>query len=91
MIAAVVIGGTGLYGGQGKICTIIGVIIIALTRNLNLAASRSSGRGFATGAIIPALSPRALRPHHARAVKCSKTMLGMNDRPRPEARTPAWC
>jgi hypothetical protein len=39
VIAAVVIGGTGLYGGQGKILrTIIGVIIIALTRNfLNLA------------------------------------------------------
>ena len=42
MIAAVVIGGTSLYGGQGNILrTIIGVIIIALIRNfLNLAAHR---------------------------------------------------
>ena len=43
VIAAVVIGGTSLYGGQGKILrTIIGVIIIALTRNfLESRADRS--------------------------------------------------
>jgi ribose transport system permease protein len=54
VIAAVVIGGTGLYGGQGKILrTIIGVIIIALTRNfLNLARIEVFWQGFATGAII---------------------------------------
>ncbi|MGA8584019.1 MAG: hypothetical protein WB715_09320 [Roseiarcus sp.] len=54
VIAAVVIGGTGLYGGQGKILrTIIGVIIIALTRNfLNLARIAIFWQGFATGAII---------------------------------------
>jgi ribose/xylose/arabinose/galactoside ABC-type transport system permease subunit len=54
VIAAVVIGGTGLYGGQGKILrTIIGVIIIALTRNfLNLARIAVFWQGFATGAII---------------------------------------
>jgi ribose/xylose/arabinose/galactoside ABC-type transport system permease subunit len=54
VIAAVVIGGTGLYGGQGKILrTIIGVIIIALTRNfLNLARIEIFWQGFATGAII---------------------------------------
>jgi ribose transport system permease protein len=54
VIAAVVIGGTGLYGGQGKILrTIIGVIIIALTRNfLNLARIEIFWQGFATGTII---------------------------------------
>ena len=54
VIAAVVIGGTGLYGGQGKILrTIIGVIIISLTRNfLNLARIEIFWQGFATGAII---------------------------------------
>ena len=54
VIAAVVIGGTGLYGGQGKILrTIIGVIIIALTRNfLNLARIEIFWQSFATGAII---------------------------------------
>ena len=54
VIAAVVIGGTGLYGGQGKILrTIIGVIIIALTRNfLNLARIEIFWQGFATGSII---------------------------------------
>jgi ribose transport system permease protein len=54
VIAAVVIGGTGLYGGQGKILrTIIGVIIIALTRNfLNLARIEVFWQGFATGGII---------------------------------------
>ena len=54
VIAAVVIGGTGLYGGQGKILrTIIGVIIIALTRNfLNLARIEIFWLGFATGTII---------------------------------------
>ncbi|MDP9121617.1 MAG: ABC transporter permease [Acidobacteriota bacterium] len=54
VIAAVVIGGTSLYGGQGKIVrTIIGVIIIALTRNfLNLARIEIFWQGFATGTII---------------------------------------
>src|SRR3984957_2316743 len=54
VIAAVVIGGTGLYGGQGKILrTVIGVIIIALTRNfLNLARIEIFWQGFATGTII---------------------------------------
>jgi ribose/xylose/arabinose/galactoside ABC-type transport system permease subunit len=54
VIAAVVIGGTGLYGGQGRILrSIIGVIIIALTRNfLNLARIEIFWQGFATGAII---------------------------------------
>jgi ribose/xylose/arabinose/galactoside ABC-type transport system permease subunit len=54
VIAAVVIGGTSLYGGQGRILrTIIGVIIIALTRNfLNLARIQIFWQGFATGAII---------------------------------------
>jgi ribose transport system permease protein len=54
VIASVVIGGTGLYGGQGNILrTIIGVIIIALTRNfLNLARIAIFWQGFATGAII---------------------------------------
>jgi ribose transport system permease protein len=53
-IAAGVLGGTGLYGGQGKILrTIIGVIIIALTRNfLNLARIEIFWQGFATGSII---------------------------------------
>ncbi|MEP0324712.1 ABC transporter permease [Bauldia litoralis] len=54
VIAAVVIGGTSLYGGQGRILrTIIGVIIIALTRNfLNLARIEIFWQGFATGTII---------------------------------------
>ncbi len=54
VIAAVVIGGTSLYGGQGRILrTVIGVIIISLTRNfLNLARIEIFWQGFATGAII---------------------------------------
>jgi len=54
VIAAVVIGGTALTGGQGRVLrTIIGVIIIALTRNfLNLARIEVFWQGFATGAII---------------------------------------
>ncbi len=54
VIAAVVIGGTSLSGGQGKILrTIIGVVIIALTRNfLNLARIEIFWQGFATGTII---------------------------------------
>jgi ribose/xylose/arabinose/galactoside ABC-type transport system permease subunit len=54
VIAAVVIGGTSLSGGQGKILrTVIGVIIIALTRNfLNLARIEIFWQGFATGTII---------------------------------------
>lgn len=54
VIAAVVIGGTSLSGGQGRVLrTIIGVVIIALTRNfLNLARIEVFWQGFATGAII---------------------------------------
>jgi ribose/xylose/arabinose/galactoside ABC-type transport system permease subunit len=54
VIAAVVIGGTSLSGGQGRVLrTIIGVLIIALTRNfLNLARIEIFWQGFATGAII---------------------------------------
>ena len=54
MIAAVVIGGTSLYGGQGNILrTIIGVIIIALIRNfLSLSRIAIFWQDFATGAII---------------------------------------
>ena len=54
VIAAVVIGGTSLNGGQGNILrTIIGVVIIALTRNfLNLARIQIFWQGFATGTII---------------------------------------
>ena len=54
VIAAVVIGGTSLYGGQGKILrTIIGVIIIALMRNfLNLSRIDIFWQDFATGTII---------------------------------------
>ena len=54
VIAAVVIGGTSLYGGQGKILrTVIGVFIIALTRNfLNLAHIQIFWQGCATGTII---------------------------------------
>lgn len=54
VIAAVVIGGTSLSGGQGRILrTVIGVVIIALTRNfLNLARIEIFWQGFATGAII---------------------------------------
>ncbi len=56
VIAAVVIGGTSLYGGQGNILrTIIGVIIIALIRNfLNLSRIEIFWQDFATGAIIVA-------------------------------------
>lgn len=54
VIAAVVIGGTSLAGGQGRVLrTIIGVIIIALTRNfLNLAQIDLFWQGCATGGII---------------------------------------
>lgn len=54
VIAAVVIGGTSLYGGQGNILrTIIGVIIIALIRNfLNLSRIDIFWQDFATGGII---------------------------------------
>ncbi len=54
VIAAVVIGGTSLSGGQGNILrSIIGVVIIALTRNfLNLARIQIFWQGFATGLII---------------------------------------
>jgi len=54
VIAAVVIGGTSLYGGQGNILrTIIGVVIIALIRNfLNLSRIDIFWQDFATGAII---------------------------------------
>jgi ribose/xylose/arabinose/galactoside ABC-type transport system permease subunit len=54
VIAAVVIGGTSLTGGQGRILrTVIGVVIIALTRNfLNLARIQIFWQGFATGTII---------------------------------------
>jgi ribose/xylose/arabinose/galactoside ABC-type transport system permease subunit len=54
VIAAVVIGGTSLSGGQGNVLrTIIGVVIIALTRNfLNLARIQIFWQGFATGTII---------------------------------------
>lgn len=53
-IAAVVIGGTSLYGGEGNILqTIIGVLIIGLIRNfLNLAHIDIFWQDFATGAII---------------------------------------
>ncbi|EHK74923.1 ribose ABC transporter permease [Sinorhizobium meliloti CCNWSX0020] len=54
VIAAVVIGGTSLAGGQGRVLrTVIGVIIIALTRNfLNLAQIDLFWQGCATGGII---------------------------------------
>ncbi|SDJ16810.1 ABC transporter permease [Variovorax sp. OV700] len=54
VIAAVVIGGVSLAGGQGNILrVIIGVIVIALTRNfLNLARIDIFWQEFATGAII---------------------------------------
>jgi len=54
VIAAVVIGGTSLFGGQGNILqTIIGVFIIGLIRNfLNLAHIDIFWHDFATGAII---------------------------------------
>jgi len=53
-IAAVVIGGTSLFGGEGNILqTIIGVLIIGLIRNfLNLARIDIFWQDFATGAII---------------------------------------
>jgi len=54
VIAAVVIGGVSLAGGQGNILrVIIGVMVIALTRNfLNLARIDIFWQDFATGAII---------------------------------------
>jgi ribose transport system permease protein len=54
VIAAVVIGGTSLSGGQGSILrTIAGVVTIALIRNfLNLARVDIFWQDFATGAII---------------------------------------
>ncbi|VVN56859.1 Ribose import permease protein RbsC [Pseudomonas fluorescens] len=54
VIAAVVIGGVSLAGGQGNILrVIIGVIVIALIRNfLNLARIDIFWQDFATGAII---------------------------------------
>lgn len=54
VIAAVVIGGTSLSGGQGRILrTIAGVVTIALIRNfLNLARVDIFWQDFATGAII---------------------------------------
>jgi ribose/xylose/arabinose/galactoside ABC-type transport system permease subunit len=54
VIAAVVIGGTSLHGGQGNILrTIIGVVIIAMIRNfLNLSQINIFWQDFATGAII---------------------------------------
>ena len=68
------IGGTGLYGGQGKILrSIIGVIIIALTRNfLNLARIEIFWQGFATGTIILAavLLESAAAPHLGAPLKC---------------------
>ena len=54
VIAAVVIGGTSLYGGEGNILqTIIGVFIIGLIRNfLNLSHINIFWQDFATGTII---------------------------------------
>ncbi len=54
VIAAVVIGGTSLFGGQGNILqTIIGVLIIGLIRNfLNLSHIDIFWQDFATGSII---------------------------------------
>lgn len=54
VIAAVVIGGTSLFGGEGNILqTIIGVVIIGLIRNfLNLAHIDIFWQDFATGSII---------------------------------------
>ncbi len=54
VIAAVVIGGTSLYGGQGNVLrTIIGVVIIVLIRNfLNLSRIDIFWQDFATGVII---------------------------------------
>jgi ribose transport system permease protein len=54
VIAAVVIGGTSMFGGEGNILqTIIGVIIIGLIRNfLNLAHISIFWQDFATGVII---------------------------------------
>lgn len=54
VIAAVVIGGTSLNGGQGNILrTVIGVVTIALIRNfLNLSHIDIFWQDFATGAII---------------------------------------
>ncbi len=66
VIAAVVIGGTSLSGGQGNILrTVIGVVIIALTRNfLNLARIEIFWQGFATGTIIlTAVLLEALQRH----------------------------
>ena len=54
VIAAVVIGGTSLYGGEGNILqTIIGVLMIGLIRNfLNLSHINIFWQDFATGLII---------------------------------------
>ena len=54
VIAAVVIGGTSLSGGEGNILqTIIGVVIIGLIRNfLNLSGIDIFWQDFATGSII---------------------------------------
>lgn len=54
VIAAVVIGGTSMYGGEGNILqTIIGVLIIGLIRNfLNLSHVNIFWQDFATGTII---------------------------------------
>lgn len=54
VIAAVVIGGTSLYGGEGNVLqTIIGVVIIGLIRNfLNLSRIDIFWQDFATGSII---------------------------------------
>jgi len=54
IIAAVVIGGTSLYGGEGNILqTVIGVLIIGLIRNfMNLAHIDIFWQDFATGSII---------------------------------------
>jgi ribose transport system permease protein len=54
VIAAVVIGGTSMFGGEGNILqTIIGVIIIGLIRNfMNLAHINIFWQDFATGVII---------------------------------------
>jgi ribose transport system permease protein len=70
VIAAVVIGGTSLSGGQGSILrTIAGVVTIALIRNfLNLARVDIFWQDFATGAIIlGAVLVDALRKRFAEA------------------------
>ncbi len=54
VIAAVVIGGTSLYGGEGNVLqTIIGVMIIGFIRNfLNMSHINIFWQDFATGSII---------------------------------------